>query len=68
MAAREVMNVIGVGQKYTNQILGKVKKIGNNLGMPEPALKDTLMDLEEEIKEDTGVDVKLPIDLSLIHI
>ena len=63
MAAREVMNVIGVGQKYTNQILGKVKKIGNNLGMPEPALKDTLMDLEEEIKEDTGVDVKLPIDI-----
>ena len=63
MAAREVMNVIGVGQKYTNQILGKVKKIGNNLGMPEPALKDTLMDLEEEIKDDTGVDVKLPIDI-----
>ena len=26
MAAREVMNVIGVGQKYCNQILGKVKK------------------------------------------
>ena len=63
MAAREVMNVIGVGQKYTNQILGKVKKIGNNLGMPEPALKDTLLDLEEEIKDDTGVDVKLPIDI-----
>ena len=63
MAAREVMNVIGVGQKYTNQILGKVKKIGNNLGMPEPALKDTLMDLEEEIKDETGVDVKLPIDI-----
>ncbi len=63
MAAREVMNVIGVGQKYSNQILGKVKKIGNNLGMPEPALRDTLMDLEEEIKEDTGIDIKLPIDI-----
>jgi Fe-S oxidoreductase len=62
MAAREVMNVIGVGQKYCNQILGKVKKIGNNLGMPEPALRDTLLDLEEEIEEDTGVAVKLPLD------
>ena len=62
MAAREVMNVIGVGQKYCNQILGKVKKIGNNLGMPEPALRDTLLDLEEEIEDDTGVAVKLPLD------
>ena len=62
MAAREVMNSIGVGQKYSNQVLGKVKKIGNNLGMPEPALKDTLLDLEEEIKQDTGVAIRMPID------
>jgi Fe-S oxidoreductase len=63
MAAREVMNAIGVGQKYPNQILGKINKIGNNLGMPEPALRDTLADLEEEIEEDTGVSVKLPLDI-----
>jgi len=62
MAAREVMNVIGVGQKYSNQILGRINKIGNNLGMPEPALKDTLLDLEEEIEKETGVAVKLPLD------
>ena len=63
MAAREVMNAIGVGQKYPNQILGKINKIGNNLGMPEPALRDTLADLEEEIEEETGVSVKLPLDI-----
>ncbi|MBT4975658.1 MAG: (Fe-S)-binding protein, partial [Gammaproteobacteria bacterium] len=63
MAAREVMNAIGVGQKYPNQILGKINKIGNNLGMPEPALRDTLADLEEEIEEETGVNVKLPLDI-----
>jgi len=62
MAAREVMNSIGIGQKYSNQILGKVKKIGNNLGMPEPALKDTLLDLEEDIEQETGVAVRIPID------
>jgi len=62
MAAREVMNVIGVGQKYSNQILGRINKIGNNLGMPEPALRDTLLDLEEEIEKETGVAVKLPLD------
>ncbi len=63
MAAREVMNVIGVGQKYPNQILGKINKIGNNLGMPEPALRDTLEDLEDEIKDETGVNVKFPLDI-----
>ena len=31
--------------------------------MPEPALRDTLEDLEEEIKEETGVTVKLPLDI-----
>jgi Fe-S oxidoreductase len=68
MAAREIMNSIGVGQKYCNQILGKVKKIGNNLGMPEPALRDTLLDLEEEIEQDTGVVVKLPLDREGVEI
>ncbi len=48
-----------MGQKYTNEIIGKVHKIGNNLGLPGPALADTLEALEEDIKEETGVDVKL---------
>jgi len=62
MAAKEIMNSIGVGAKYTNEIIGKVHKIGNNLGLPPRALADTLETLEEEIKEDTGLDVKLPLD------
>jgi Fe-S oxidoreductase len=62
MAAREVMDAVGVGQKYCNEIIGKVYKIGNNLGLPEPALADTLEGLEEDIEEDTGVAVKLPLD------
>ena len=62
MAAREIMDTIGVGQKYCNEIIAKVYKIGNNLGLPEPALKDTLEGLEEDIEEDTGVKVRLPVD------
>ena len=42
MAAREIMDSVGVGQKYCNEIIGKVYKIGNNLGLPQPALVDTL--------------------------
>jgi len=63
MAAREIMDSIGVGQKYCNEIIGKVFKIGNNLGLPEPALADTLEGLEEEVEEETGVAVKFPLDV-----
>ncbi len=62
MAAREIMDSIGMGQKYCNEIIGKVFKIGNNLGLPEPALADTLEGLEEEVQDDTGVPVKFPLD------
>jgi len=62
MAAREVMDSVGLGQKYCNEILGKVYTIGNNLGLPEPALRNTLDGLEEEVKDDTGVDVRFPLD------
>lgn len=62
MAAREIMDSVGLGQKYTNEILGKVHKIGNNLGLPGPALADTLEGLEEDIEAETGVRVRLPLD------
>ncbi len=62
MAAREIMDSVGLGQKYSNEIIGKVHKIGNNLGLPGPALENTLEGLEEDVKEDTGVDVRYPID------
>ena len=63
MAAREIMDHIGKGQKYCNEILGKVHKIGNNLGLPEAALENTLEGLEEDIEEETGVAVKLPLNV-----
>lgn len=63
MAAREILDSIGYGQKYANEIIGKVHKIGNNLGLPGPALIDTLEGLEEDVKEATGLDIKFPIDV-----
>ena len=62
MAAREIMDAVGKGQKYCNEIIGKVYVVGNNLGLPEPALADTLEGLEEEVEEDTGVKVRFPLD------
>ncbi len=62
MAARDILDAVGYGQKYDNEILGKVLKIGNNLGLPGPALEATLEDFAEEITDDTGVDVQIPLD------
>jgi Fe-S oxidoreductase len=63
MAAREIMASVGVGQKYCNEIIGKVHKLGNNLGLPEPALADTLEGLEEDVLEEINVDIKFPLDV-----
>ncbi|RMG28046.1 MAG: (Fe-S)-binding protein [Gammaproteobacteria bacterium] len=62
MAAREIMDSVGLGQKYSNEIIGKVFKVGNNLGLPGPALEDTLEGLEEDVYDDTGVHVRFPLD------
>jgi Fe-S oxidoreductase len=62
MFAREIMDHIGIGQKYCNEIICKVHKIGNNLGLPGPALADTLEGLEEDVLDGTGVEVKFPLD------
>ncbi len=62
MAARDIMDTVGLGQKYSNEIIGKVHRIGNNLGLPGRALRDTLDGLEEDVKESTGVDVRFPLD------
>ncbi len=62
MAARDIMDSVGLGQKYSNEIIAKVHKIGNNLGLPGPALRNTLDGLEEDVKDSTGVDVKFPLD------
>jgi len=62
MAAREILDTVGVGQKYCNEIIGKAQTIGNNLGLPVPALINTLEGLEEDIEDETGVKVRLPLD------
>ena len=63
MAGREILDSIGIGQKYSLEIIGKVEKTGNNLGIPLPALKGTLEFMEEDTLDETGVDVKFPLNV-----
>ncbi len=62
MAAREILDTVGIGQKYCNEIIAKAEKVGNNLGLQEKALRATLEDLEEDIEDETGVSVRIPLD------
>ncbi len=63
MAAREILDHVGLGSKYNNEIIGKVFRIGNNLGLPQMALDDTLLGIEEDVLDDTGVAVRYPLDM-----
>ncbi len=62
MAAREIMASIGVATKYVTEVVAKVYQFGNNLGIPPPAWIDNCQFLEEELKEKTGKDIRLPVD------
>lgn len=62
MAAREIMDSVGIGQKYCNEILAKVLTAGNNLGINPRALANTLEFVADDVKEVTGVDVAYPLD------
>ncbi len=62
MAARDIMDHIGVGQKYCNEIIGKVMDVGNNLGLNAKALKATMEDLEEDLEDETGLEIRIPVD------
>lgn len=62
MAGREILATVGLGQKYSNEIIGKVHDIGNNLGLKQPALENTLEELAEEVAEDCGAQVAFPLD------
>jgi Fe-S oxidoreductase len=62
MAAREIMASIGVAPKYVTEVVKKAHEIGNNLGIPDAAWRDSCQFLEEELKEETGVDIKIPVN------
>ena len=63
IAAREVMNAVGVGQKYTNEVVEKALNKGNNLGLSPRALKNTLEELEDDLQQETNRPIKLPLDV-----
>jgi Fe-S oxidoreductase len=62
MAGREVLASIGLATKYVTEVIAKVYEIGNNLGIPAKAFKDTCTFLIEDVKEMEEIDIDIPVD------
>ncbi len=60
--ARELLASVGIHTKYVTEVIAKLYISGNNLGLPPKAYYATVAMAEEDLKEDTGLDIKIPIN------
>ena len=63
MAAREILNSVGLVQKYMHEVIFKAKTVGNNLGMIPAAITNSIEFVEDELNEvNERDDIKIPLD------
>lgn len=62
IAARMILTKLGIVPRFYLGIGHNMVVTGNNMGIPKPALLDCTEFLEDEIQEETGVAVKIPVD------
>ncbi len=62
IAARQILTKIGVVPKFVMGVAANMRKHGNNMGLPKPALIDNVEFLQDEMKEETGKDIPIPVD------
>ncbi|MDR3565088.1 MAG: (Fe-S)-binding protein [Negativicutes bacterium] len=62
IAARHILTRLGVMPRFMAGIAANMAKTGNNMGIPKPALVDSAEFMEDEMKEETGLDIKIPVD------
>ncbi|BAF58872.1 hypothetical protein PTH_0691 [Pelotomaculum thermopropionicum SI] len=62
MAMRYILARVGFVPRFYAVIVANLLKAGNNSGMLKPAVLDCCQFLEEELKEETGLDIKIPVD------
>ncbi|HMM20273.1 MAG TPA: (Fe-S)-binding protein [Selenomonadales bacterium] len=62
IAARHILTRLGILPRFMAQIAANMAKTGNNMGIPKPALIDCCEFMEDEIREETGVKVQIPVD------
>lgn len=62
IAARHILSELGIMPKFMQGIAVNMNKTGNNMGIPKPAIADCAEFMEDEMREETGLDIKIPID------
>lgn len=60
--ARQILTYLGIVPKFFISIAQGMEKTGNNMGINKAAFLDSCEFIEEELKEETGIDIKLPVD------
>jgi Fe-S oxidoreductase len=61
MLVRELLNLVGVNTHWITQPAADSYRTGNHLGIQPHAFKDSLEFAEDELKDITGLNIKIPI-------
>lgn len=60
--ARHILSELGIIPKFLYGAAANLAKTGNNMGIPKAALMDSAEFLEQEMREETGLDIRIPVD------
>ncbi|HET6421387.1 MAG TPA: (Fe-S)-binding protein [Geobacteraceae bacterium] len=62
LAGRNILAKLGIASSFMVNIARNELHTGNNTGILKPAILDSCSFLEEELKEETGLDIRIPVD------
>ena len=62
IAARHILSKLGIIPKFMTDVYNGMLKTGNNMGIPKPALLDMCEFFTDEIKEEIGIEIPIPVD------
>ncbi len=62
IAARHILSELGIVPKFMQGVAANLRRTGNNMGIPKPALLDSAEFLEQEMREETGQAIRIPVD------
>ncbi|NVN92037.1 MAG: (Fe-S)-binding protein, partial [Desulfuromonadales bacterium] len=62
LAGRNILAQLGIAPGFMVNIARNELEAGNNTGIPKPAVLDSCSFLEEELREETGLDIRIPVD------
>jgi len=62
MAAREILTAIGLTPRSLTESIAKCEVSGNHMGISPSAMLNTIRFMEDEIKEESGIEIHVPIN------